>query len=116
MAPTTPAPFFNRDIVLYLEVMLDRARKGEIQFLIASSSRVPMTPEGWGSLDVEGFAAFGPLVPRLDETSLRNAHAKTLEGLAGAVGHADAAFKALLGRFEPVLSSPEHAAQPEGEP
>jgi hypothetical protein len=59
-----------------------------------------MTPEGWGTLEVEGFAAFGPLVPRLDETSLRNAHAKTLEGLTGAVGHAEGAFRALVARFE----------------
>lgn len=111
MAPLPPAPFFNRDLVLYLEVQLDRARKGEIQFLIASSSRVPMTPEGWGTLDVEGFAAFGPLVPRLDETSLRNAHAKTLEGLAGAVEHAEGAFRTLLGRFEPVVPEPSEPAR-----
>lgn len=91
---------FNRDIVLYLEVLLDRARRGEVQFLVASASRVPMSPEGWGSLEVEGFAAFGPLVPRLDEPSLRNAHAKTLEGLAGAVEQAEGAFRALVTRFD----------------
>lgn len=70
-----------------------------MQFLVASTSRVPMSPEGWGSLEVEGFAAFGPLVPRLDEASLRNAHAKTLEGLAGAVEQAEGAFRALVTRF-----------------
>lgn len=90
----------KRDLVLFLERMLERARRGEIQFFVASSAYLPFTPEGWGQLDVEGFSAFGALAPRLDEPSLRAAYAKTLEGLAQSAGQANEAFEALLKRFD----------------
>lgn len=89
----------NRDLVLHLELLLERARRGEVQILITSSARLPLSPEGWGALEVEGYAAFGPLVPRLDEASLRGAFAKTLEGLAGAAGEANQGFEQLVARF-----------------
>jgi hypothetical protein len=89
----------KRDLVLFLERMLERARQGQVQFFIASAAYLPFTPEGWGQLDVEGFSSFGSLVPRLDEQSLRAAYAKTLEGLAQSAGHANEAFEALLERF-----------------
>lgn len=91
----------QRTIVLELELLLERARKGELQVLILSSAHLPMTPEGWGELKVEGYAAFGDLVHRLDKASLKGAHAKTLEGLVGAAGELNKAFDVLVERFEP---------------
>ncbi len=99
----------NRDLVIYLELLLERARKGEVQMLITSVASLPLSPAGWGSLEVEGYAAFGPLVPRLDEGSLRGAFAKTLEGLAGAAAQANGEFEQLAARFAPA---PEPAAAP----
>lgn len=89
----------RRDLVLFLERMLERARRGEIQFFIASSAYLPFTPEGWGELKVEGFSAFGSLASRLDEDSLRAAYSKTLEGLAQSAGQANEGFEVLLERF-----------------
>lgn len=93
----------QRDLVLYLERMLESARRGEVQIFIAASARLPFTPDGWGALEVEPYACFGSLAARLDEASLRGGYAKTLEGLAIAAGGANQGFERMLARFEPVL-------------
>lgn len=90
----------QRDLVLYLEGILERARRGEVQFFIASAAYLPFTPEGWGSMEIDAFAAFGSLAPRLDEASLRGAYAKTLEGLTQGAEQANDGFVKLLGRFD----------------
>lgn len=96
----------NRDLVLYLEELLESARRGEVQFFVASAAVLPFRPEGWGRLDVQAFGAFGALAPRLDETSLRGAYAKTLEGVAQAAGELNVGFEKLLERFAQVAPLP----------
>ena len=90
----------QRDLVLHLEVLLERAKRGEVQFFISSAAILPFSPEGWGKMEVEGYAAFGSLAPRLDKESLKGAHAKTLEALMGAAGEANQAFDVLVARFD----------------
>jgi hypothetical protein len=104
-SPPVTAPR-NRDLVMHLELLLEQARKGELQLLIVSAARLPFSPEGWGSLLVEGYAAFGPIARRFDETSLRATYAKTLEGVAGAAATADADFNELLKRFAEEPTAP----------
>lgn len=90
----------NRDLVFYLERLLESARRGEVQFFVASAAVLPFSPEGWGTLEVDAFGAFGSLAPRLDEASLRQAYAKTLEGTAQAAGELNVGFEKLLERFK----------------
>lgn len=90
----------QRDLILHLEVLLERAKKGEVQMYIGSCAFLPLTVEGWGEMRVEGYAAFGSLVHRLDKESLKGVYAKTLEGLSGSAEQANAAFEKLVERFD----------------
>lgn len=91
----------KRDLVLHLEELLMRARAGEVQMYVGSAAYLPLTPTGWGEMQVTAFSSFGSLVPRLDEASLRGVYSKTLEGLTSSATNANDAFGELLMRFAP---------------
>jgi len=96
----------QRALVLHLEALTASAKRGEVQFYISSAAVLPMTEAGWGAMQVEGYAAFGDLVARLDKPSLVSAYAKTLEGLQQAAGQANQGFEKLCERFEPPKETP----------
>lgn len=91
----------KRELVLHLEELLIRARAGEVQMYVGSAAYLPLTPTGWGEMQVTAFSSFGSLVPRLDEASLRGVYSKTLEGLTSSATNANDAFGELLKRFAP---------------
>jgi hypothetical protein len=67
-------------LVAYLEALLDRARAGEVQFIVCSAA---ITPAGEpAGLTILPFSGIGPRVVRWEPPSRAAAYQTTLEGLA----------------------------------
>ncbi len=81
-APNAFSPDAQPEVVAYLEYLLDRARAGEVQFLVASAGVTPAgEPTGF---EVKAYAAIGSRIPRLLPQYRMAAYGTTLEGLASA--------------------------------
>lgn len=84
----TPQP----GLVAYLEDLLDRARAGEVQFLVASAGVTPAgEPAGF---DVRAYAALGDRVTRYAPSARRAVYASVLEGVRIASATMDREFNA----------------------
>lgn len=91
----TPTP--QLALVAYLELVLERARVGEVQFFVGSAGLTPAgEPTGF---DVQAYAALGDRIPRLRPADRSAAYVSTLEGLASANVELQKAMDPLLSRI-----------------
>ncbi len=98
-SPFVPTP--SPDLVTYLEGLLDRARAGEIQFLVCSAG---VTPEGEPTgFDVRVHVAMGDRVPRYAPPARRAVYAAVLEGAQRGIATLDINFR----RVTPDILLPE---------
>lgn len=89
--PFVPTP--QPAVVAYLEALLERARAGEVQFLIASAGVTPIgEPTGF---DVKAHAVIGDRPARWSPSARRAAYATVLEGLQSSATALDKNFKVL---------------------
>jgi len=89
--PFTPEP--QPSLVAYLEALLERARAGEVQFLIASAGVTPAgEPTGF---EVKAHVAIGDRPPRWHPTARRAAYGTVIEGLQNGAAVLDKNFQAM---------------------
>lgn len=86
--PFVPQP--QPELVAFLELVLERARKGEVPFFVGSAALTP--PDEPSGLDVRAYAAIGSRVERWAPAARNAAYATTLEGLGSAAERLDASM------------------------